>query len=365
MRGFRSGKFDRGQAPKALRKLCPDRAVASILDVDFQELVAAGKTLVMLDVDNTVLPWGSEDIPDTSRDWITRGKAAGLEFCFISNTRNPERLGRLATALGVRPFNGKFKPSRDMFLEALQEFKATSDQAVMIGDQLFTDVLGANRSGVTAIWVRPMHHREFIGTRANRIAESFVRRKIYHVLEEEDDDLPIVAPTGIFQSRLARQILKFGIVGGSSFVIDAGLHKLFMFGVELRGELLSQKIGRHLFELIHPAAPFRADEAHDLAFTALKVITAGLAILNSFYWNRKWTFGIRGKEERGRQFAKFLAVSLIGMLLNVVVATLVNRAATGSESQRWLVATLVATLLVAVWNFCGQRFFAFRKEASE
>ena len=111
------------------------------------------------------------------------------------------------------------------------------------------------------------------------------------------------------------------------------------------------------------AATMVPGAAHNASFVVFKFLTSGLAILNSFYWNRKWTFGIHGAEERGRQLVKFLVVSLVGMGLNILISSGLNRIGTRSQEGNWLFATLIATVIVAVWNFCGQRFFAFRRDS--
>lgn len=361
MSAFRVGRFQRENLGRALQPLCPVEAYDSLEQVDLVALAAQGKRLVLLDVDNTLVPWRSQDIPEATHRWLAIGRAHGIQFCLISNTRHRERLAQLAEAMELKYMVGKFKPSREMFVAALKEFDVTPEQAVMVGDQLFTDVLGANRAGVEALWVRPSEKREFVGTRVNRVLERFVRGRLYHVLEQEDDDLPIVPPTGLFQSRLVRQILKFAIVGGSSFVIDAGLHKYLMFGAHWHGELLSQAVGTWLVGL-GSTGPVDPTAAHDAAFTLFKFFSASLAIINSFIWNRMWTFGIRGKAERAEQLAKFIAVSISGMGLNILIASGVNRMVMGSEQRSWWIATLVATAVVAVWNFTGQRFYAFRRK---
>lgn len=362
MSEFRTGKFERKVAHKRIRNLVPDRAIESIHQLDLAELAAQGCRLVLLDVDNTLLPWRGEEMPQESIEWVQRGKDLGLQFCLISNTRNVPRLENLAGQLGVKHLAGKFKPSPEMFLQAMRDFGATTDQVVMIGDQLFTDILGANRSGVAAILVKPLSKTEFVGTKVNRALERAVRPSLYKVLVDEDDDLPIVPRTGVFSSRLVRQFAKFCIVGGSSFVIDAGLHKLLMFAITINGKPLSRVFGVWVQSALHGAPPTEW-QAQNASFTVFKFFTSGLAMLNSFYWNRKWTFGIHGPEERGRQLAKFLTISVIGMGLNILIASGLNRVGKGSAEGNWWFATLIATAIVAVWNFCGQRLYAFRRDA--
>lgn len=363
MSPWRAGKFERKQVGWPLRNLAPDESAHDLAGVDLAALHARGKRLVLLDVDNTLLPWRSEDIPQDTIDWIEGGKRLGLTFCIISNTRKPARLGRLAARLGVPYLRGKFKPSRAMYLQALEEFGVRPEEAVMVGDQLFTDVLGANRSGVESIWVKPMGRREFVGTKVNRAFEQVVRRLLYRYLEEVEVAPPDTATTTFWDRRIVRQFVKFCIVGGSSFVIDAGIHKYLMFYAPYAGGKLSQAAGRWLVEsgLYLRGDLALADAAHNASSAYFKVLSATIAILNSFVWNRRWTFKIKGKEDRGKQLFKFLILSFAGMGLNVLIFSLVNRTVPGTEEHRWLVATLVATAVVAVWNFTGQRLWALKR----
>jgi HAD superfamily phosphatase (TIGR01668 family) len=359
MKHFRPGKFDKDEASGILKNWCPDKAVTSLYKVDPQVLWDSGIRLVLLDVDNTLLPWKSEEMPQESIDWVNNGKALGLSYCILSNTRNPERLQRLASMLDVKALTGKFKPSRDMYVEALRMFNYAEDQAVMIGDQLLTDVWGANRSGVHAIWVRRMSNHEFIGTRANRIIERAIGKRLHKIMEEEEDDFPIITKQGIFQHKTVRQIAKFLIVGGSSFVIDAGLHRLLMFNLTAGGTLVSVSAG----EWLHQALGSPGIAPDTLAFVAFKIPTASLAILNSFYWNRRWTFGIKTKEDQHKQLMRFVTVSLVGLALNSAIGTVVFELLQGKVQHAWTVATVSAAGAVAVWNFLGQRLWAFRKSA--
>lgn len=161
-----------------LRGVSPERIVPDVRAIDLARLADQGKRLVLLDVDNTLVPWRKEEIPTWVVEWIEQGRSLGLEFCILSNTRHPARLGRLSERLGVPFLRGRFKPNPAMYHMALAKFGASPAEAVMVGDQLFTDVLGANRSGIDAIWVQPMTKRDFIGTKLSRLGERLVSRHL-------------------------------------------------------------------------------------------------------------------------------------------------------------------------------------------
>lgn len=362
---FRTGKFEKADLKRSLRKFCPIQSVAGLAEVDLAALQAAGKKLILIDVDNTMLPWRGENIPQATLDWLASGKELGLEFCIVSNTRNVERLQRLSQSMGIGFVRDKFKPSRQMFLKACRERGISIDQAVMIGDQVLTDILGANRTGIDAILVQPMSKREFVGTKVNRIAEKWILKRLNDVLATEDDDLPIVQKTGIFQRRIVRQFAKFAIVGGSSFIVDTSLRFFLLFYLPWGSDKAGSVLGRWMIETFPSVFGYAQDKPTDASVFVMAAISASVAILNSFIWNRRWTFNIRGKEERAQQLRRFVIVSVIGMLLNTVITTLFNKIIPGHPARSLAVATVIATIVVAIWNFSGQRFYAFRRTDSK
>ncbi|MCE9559580.1 MAG: YqeG family HAD IIIA-type phosphatase [Armatimonadetes bacterium] len=338
--------------------MCPDQAVHSLSDILPATVAESGYKLILLDVDNTLVPWREEVFPEETVAWINEIKAKGIQLCIISNTKHPDRLTRLSEILGVPFVRGKFKPSTEMFKQAMSKYAASPSETLMIGDQIFTDILGANRSGIETIWVRPLHKNEFFGTRyLSRNAEKLVRTGIYSVLEE-DDDLPIVPHTGLFQRRVVRQFLKFCIVGGSSFVIDYSIRSGLMKYTTWHGEKMSVALGRSLIDRF-PILFSHVTEPAKASFYLAALVAGIIAMANSFYWNRKWTFGIHGQAERSEQIKRFFVLSVCVLILNALVSGTLNNIIPGPRSQ--LFATLIATGIGAVCNFIGQRLWAFRK----
>ena len=103
-----------------------------------------------------------------------------------------------------------------------------------------------------------------------------------------------------------RQFLKFATVGVMNTTIDWSLAFLLTYYTPL-----PRILGIGFVNLT--GAPVRPEAA---AVWCTKIISSGTATVNSFIWNRRWTFRIRDKRARARQFAKFVTVNVIGMLLN-------------------------------------------------
>jgi hypothetical protein len=136
--------------------LIPDRVVSSIYDLDPQALSAAGVRLVLADLDNTLISY-EESLPSPAlRQWKENLENAGLTLFVVSNSRKSRRCPDFCAALGVPCVRHAGKPSTKGFRQALEETGIPASQAVMVGDQVFTDVWGGNRAGVTTIAVKPI-----------------------------------------------------------------------------------------------------------------------------------------------------------------------------------------------------------------
>lgn len=363
MSGFRTGSFDRDRIASVWHRFLPAQAVNSLLDIDPARLWEEGKRLILLDVDHTIVKWRAEEIPQGVEDWVQRAKSVGFDLCILSNTRNPERLARLAARLNIETVRDKFKPSPAMFRLAMIKFKRKPEESIMIGDQIFTDILGANRSGIDAIWVQKMEGNEFAGTKVSRFGERLLRSTLYKALvspiDETPDDPEVEESKPAGEKTLIRQIIKFCIVGGTSFVIDFGLTFLFLRILPWNGMLLSESLGTWLQSSI-PALFSWAKDAPTAAVPILGGLASFIAMFNSFIWNRSWTFRVKGKAERIAQLRRFYTVSILGAVWNTLIFSAMSNIVPGHVNWSLFVAKVISAGVVAVWNFLGQRYYAFR-----
>jgi HAD superfamily phosphatase (TIGR01668 family) len=147
-----------------------------MLDVSLPELFRMGIRGIVIDIDNTLTEWRSPILPDGAAIWLEQAGREGIRLCFVSNN-SARHFRDVADQLGI-PFVAKAqKPRRHSFRRAMEIMGTTPEQTAMIGDQLFTDILGGNRMGMLTVLVTPISGREFFGTRLMRLVEAlFVRR---------------------------------------------------------------------------------------------------------------------------------------------------------------------------------------------
>ena len=157
--------------PGFLEAFRPGARTPRLRDVDIQDLLAQGRDSVLLDLDNTMLPWKDSHLPEETVVWIEEAKAAGLKVCIVSNTHYPRRLAQIAEQIEVPYVSRALKPRPYGFLKALDVLSTVPERAVVIGDQVLTDVWGGNRAGIFTILVDPLHPREFVGTKVSRLIE--------------------------------------------------------------------------------------------------------------------------------------------------------------------------------------------------
>ena len=136
--------------------LIPRGFYPSVTDISPKVLAEKGIKLVLADLDNTLVPYRVTTPPDQVVAWKRELEAHGIRLFLLSNSRKPGRAQRFAERLGV-PYQGRSgKPKRAGYLRAMERMGARPEETVMVGDQIFTDTLGANNAGVIPLLVRPI-----------------------------------------------------------------------------------------------------------------------------------------------------------------------------------------------------------------
>lgn len=136
--------------------LFPKAYYKTILEIRPGQLTARGITLLLVDLDNTLVPYKTPSPTPELIVWRQEMEAGGVQVFLLSNSRKPTRPGSFAGQLGIDFIGHAGKPKRGGFLSAMERTGRTPAQTAIAGDQIFTDILGGNRSGVTSILIEPI-----------------------------------------------------------------------------------------------------------------------------------------------------------------------------------------------------------------
>lgn len=159
-----------------MSNLHPDIVVTSLSVIDLEDLWGRGKRGIILDLDNTITPWRQDSLTDDARGLIDKAHAMSYKIYLLSNA-SKDRAKRAAEKLNVGFTAPGFKPLRWGYRKALRYMGLSPDQVIVIGDQMFTDIWGGNRSGCYTVLVSPLDSTEFIGTKIMRVLELIVGRQ--------------------------------------------------------------------------------------------------------------------------------------------------------------------------------------------
>lgn len=150
----------------------PDEYVASTYVIPFEKLYEEGYRGVIFDIDNTLVPHGA---PADKRaiKLFARLKELGFDACLLSNNKEP-RVKMFNDDVQVNYIFDAHKPSIKNYQKAMELMGTDLDTTIFVGDQLFTDVWGAKRTGIRNILVKPIHPKEEIQIVFKRKLEKIV-----------------------------------------------------------------------------------------------------------------------------------------------------------------------------------------------
>lgn len=140
--------------------LLPNIITESITDLSPELLKGRGIRLLMLDFDNTVVPYTCDDPTNQRLKWLERMKDSGISICVVSNSRR-QRVQLFCQKYGIPCITHAGKPGSRGIRECLKRFGIPMEQAALVGDQIYTDTLGANLTGITSILVTAIDNHNF------------------------------------------------------------------------------------------------------------------------------------------------------------------------------------------------------------
>lgn len=168
---------------RSLRRVfTPWRCIERIEHIPVDVLVRAGVRCVLIDRDNTCVPRDAVVAPPEVLSWLDEVRAAGITTCMVSNNFHSKDVERSAAELGSSVVHHAMKPAPFAVWHALRLMGISKGEALLIGDQRFTDVIAGNLAGVRTVLVQPQSESDLWYTLILRDIE----RRVFGARHYED-----------------------------------------------------------------------------------------------------------------------------------------------------------------------------------
>lgn len=159
-----------------MENFIPDIYQKNIYDIDYHKLKKRGIKCLLFDLDNTLVPVKT-DTPTKKVKELFHFLETDFKVIIISNS-NRKRLIPFKEGLNVDVAASAHKPFKKKYLKIMAAYKFKEHEIAAIGDQLLTDIYGANKIGITSILISPIGEYEKFGTKINRFFEKFLYRRL-------------------------------------------------------------------------------------------------------------------------------------------------------------------------------------------
>lgn len=161
-----------------LKLFLPDEHVKSIFDIDVNNLQKIGIKGIVIDLDNTLVPWNVRSAPDDVVTWLNELNKSNINVIVFSNN-NRERVSFFCQPINKPYIARAKKPLGRSFRKARKQMGLKKSEMAVIGDQLLTDVFGGNRAGLYTILVQPLVKTDAPITKFNRNIERLILNHFY------------------------------------------------------------------------------------------------------------------------------------------------------------------------------------------
>lgn len=169
---------------ESINLVIPNSYVKSVYEIDYKELYRKGYRNIIFDIDNTILPVNDTNVPEKLVKLFKSIRKIGFEVCVVSNNQL-ERVLTPAKKLETSYLENASKPNPTAFDKALNILNGTIEDTIMVGDQMLSDIKGANEYGLYTILVDPLEDKYDIKTGTsrflqNRMIKKLQKKNIFH-----------------------------------------------------------------------------------------------------------------------------------------------------------------------------------------
>ena len=171
-----------------MNKLYPNIYLNKVEEITIQTLIKNKIKLLILDVDNTLIDY-YKNLSEEVINWAKEMKGQGIKLYILSNTNNEEKVKTVAQKLDIPYKHFAMKPLKRGFKYVQKETNIKPENIAVVGDQIFTDVLGGNRSKMFTILVEPIDSKkDYWYTAWKRPIENKIKNK-YKTKEEKNNNV--------------------------------------------------------------------------------------------------------------------------------------------------------------------------------
>lgn len=151
----------------------PKMTIDSIYHLDVADLKRRGINAVLSDLDNTLLAWNQKETAAQMDQLNQYLKNGGIQLIVVSNN-NHERIKKVLEPYNIEFVSRAKKPLPEGIEKALAKYQVEREKAIMVGDQLITDIQAGNLAGVKTVLVKPLVATDAWNTSINRFFEKFL-----------------------------------------------------------------------------------------------------------------------------------------------------------------------------------------------
>lgn len=156
--------------------LYPDGHFKKVEEITIEYLKNNKIKALILDVDNTLIDY-QKQLQKSVIQWANDLKEQGIKLYILSNTNQKEKVEKVALALEIPYQHLAKKPLKIGFLKVQEELKEKAENIAVVGDQIFTDIIGGNRCGMFTILVEPINSKDFWYTAWKRPMENKIKNR--------------------------------------------------------------------------------------------------------------------------------------------------------------------------------------------
>lgn len=156
--------------------LYPNKYFSKVEEITIEFLQKNKIKALILDIDNTLIDYNKNMTKEVEK-WAKDLKGQGMKLYILSNTNHKEKVEKVANRLGLPYRNLAKKPFKSGFLKVQKDLNEKSENIGVVGDQIFTDIIGGNRCKMFTILVDPIDKKDFWYTAWKRPLENKIKQR--------------------------------------------------------------------------------------------------------------------------------------------------------------------------------------------